>query len=185
MDAIHIPARRADMGENERVLFDAGKYPSYAEAKGKGLRAVRLLMIVAMAGTPAMFALVLGVLWASTESELDMPLMTVVFAVVIVADEILVYFFLRPMLLRRWESPVVVTESELRLGARRMALGHISQVVLVDGSINVQWKEPDTRFPQSAMFSAEEVGDAVELLNVIKARNPGVKVEDARRNKTV
>jgi len=182
-NSILAPAGRNEMVDGQRILFDAGKYPAYAEAKEKGLRMGKLVMMVSMIGTPVVLAVLLVFIWMNPETDIDLAMMAGVVGAVIVADELLMYYVVGPSIRRRWQSPTVVTETELKFGTRSIPLAEIVKITIMDGSVNFSWKESGARFQEFLMFSDAEVGDPGEFVKVLSGRNPGLTIEDLRRRK--
>jgi len=169
--------------QNPRIVFDASRYPAYENAKKKGIRNGRLVVRVSMIGTPLVLALVLFLLWAMSAEDLDLPMLTGIFAAIVVVDELSMYYVVGPGMRRRWETSPRVTESEIQLGSRSVSVVEVQKVQMFDGAVNIQLKPSASKFSRYLMLTDHELGSGEEFVKAIGGLNAGIAVEDMRKKK--
>jgi len=159
-----------------KVLYDASSRPGYEEAKKKHLRAVTLIMVQGMVGTPLVFLLVWVMLEIIVYSGIDAVLLGSIFIVLIVLEEILMYRVVRPMLLRNWKSPSKITEAGVEYSGKLIPFRDIDKLTRHDFYLMLEVPKRGAKIP---MMNAH-LGDADEFIKVFRQQAPGIEFKDMR-----
>lgn len=160
----------------KKTVFDASQVAGFDEKKRRHLRTIRLYLLYATIGTPAILVFVWFMLEVVMDSGIDPLLLGAIFAVLILLDELAMFSFVRPMLLRAWKYPARITEAGVEFGGRSIPFSDIGGITRNGTYITIDIAGKNAHFP---IMDAQLI-DADGFVNAFRQQAPGIAFKDAR-----
>jgi len=163
-----------------KVLFDAGGCPGFDERRKRHLRAVRLILINGMVGTPLVFLFVWIMLEIVVSSGIDPVLLGAVFLLIIILDELAMFYVVRPTLTKGWKVPTRITEEGVERSGKLIRFNEVGRLMRFDFYLVMEMVGEEKNAP---LLNAQ-LGDVEGFVRVFRQQAPGVEVRDMRKQRS-
>lgn len=143
------------------------------------MRAATLVLVQGMVGTPIVFAFVWIMLEVVVYSGIGPTILGIVFALLVVFDEILMYYFVRPALTNPWKNPTRVIENGLEDSGILIPREKIKKITRYDQSLSIA-----VEGRKNKLFASQlRLGSFDEFIVAMKGITPSIEIQDMRRGK--
>ena len=176
-----MPQRRSAWPEgvlmpDPKVLFDASQTTGFEAEKKKHMRSIRLILINGTVGTPAIFAFVWFFLEFVISPAIDSLFLGMIFIILIILDELVMFNVVRPMLTNAWKYPPKITSSGVEFAGRSIPFREIGYLSRSAAYVMIGIAGKDAKY----MVLNGHIGDVDGFISVFRRQAPNIAFRDLR-----
>ena len=159
-----------------KVLFDASRSPGYNERRRKNRMGINLVLFGGIVGTPIIFAFVWFFLYYVSGYSSELEIIGALLLLSIIGNEIIMFKFVRPTLLKIHKYTVRVVEGGLEFEGSYYPREQIKKIVRRGPSLSITIE--GRRFPLAD--GGMKIDDQDRFVAALKTIAPRMEVEEFR-----